>query len=155
MWNVCCLSVMCWCGSHLFSFFRCSTCWACSLMAVLEVMSGVWQENCCRRRIKASVAFRSTHTHGHEGHSLSLVGRGFFSFVSVFQPHTAPRLSLISPPRDGRMGMCSAVQVLKAGFGSLLTERTSVVLGSFYSELCIWSVCGLALQAQGQTCYAA
>jgi len=29
-------------------------------------------------------------------------------FPLVFQPNTVPRLSLISPPQDGRMGVCSS-----------------------------------------------
>lgn len=56
--------------------------------------------------------------------------------LCVSQPNTVPRLSLISPPQDGRMGMCFALHVIKLLFLVLATGR-SVVCVKFCSYPCI------------------
>lgn len=77
----CCIYMQCADAvALLFNHLLGSACWACHLLAAPEVMSGDWQENGCGGR---GGFHRCSETH-RGGHSLSLVGRGFFSFVSVF-----------------------------------------------------------------------
>lgn len=62
----------------------CFSCWACGLFwqQRKRVMSWCWQKRCCRGSRRYDTVQKNTRTQGT--HSLSLVGRGFFSFVSVF-----------------------------------------------------------------------
>lgn len=57
--------------------------------------------------------------------------------VCVFQPNNAPRLSVITTPQNGRMGMCSAPPVIKLHFLLLTVRRACQILALAVSVLLI------------------